>query len=409
MSLSKALEVRNTAMPLLQESHIGEGAGNNARTKARFWSSGGHRSTHSNARRASRPRQSFWAGLIATAFLLFSGSDLGAAGGRAEPDFTVRGSICVTNAYTSSSQDFQVDVNGDRWLIKSRPAGMSVSGIEVGCEGNGVIYRLEPAGGAAATAFIESNTVPADVGGLVPMIYTFFCTARTLSDSGAGYLPPAYDPEVGVLFNPALRRYARWDLWDESSWVYRRLAYYSKQPDRTEDTRGAAPADERGLLAEFRITSVTNWNGQSVPLTGEYRRFDPAKTPATILANGAFTSAIVSMLEATHFEPALSAAKGVGVVDRRLYQAGRTNRVMNYLFNGAEWPSVQSAEALSTGQRRTPVPPPKLRGARKLVIACVLIPLAIPLAALWGSRRGSPGNRARSPSAPGGDSQQMDH
>jgi hypothetical protein len=281
--------------------------------------------------------------------------------GLAEPSetqFSAQGHIVATNSLGFRGQyDFRVTVQGDRWLIESFTPGSSRRVIEVGSTGDGTILRVEHSpDGKGSFAIIESNTVPADAGGLVPLLYTFFCESAQLGGDRAGFLIPAYDPEAGVLFKPALRRFARWKKWDQGHNFFRWLAFYSS-PLRFEDGSMLQNEVGDGCIAKFVILSMTNWNHQDLPCSGEYFRFQPPGTPLPTLAYGSFTVETVSVPANSDTAPGLPEGQPFTIVDRRLLGSSASNPVMCYVSRQAAWPSLARARhlfALQQGARRAP-------------------------------------------------------
>jgi hypothetical protein len=281
--------------------------------------------------------------------------------GLAEPtesQFSAQGHIVATNSLGFRGQyDFRVTVQGDRWLIESFTPGSSRRVIEVGSTGDGTILRVEHSpDGKGSFAIIESNTVPADAGGLAPLLYTFFCQSAQLAGNQAGFLIPAYDPEAGVLFKPAARRFARWKKWDQGHTFFRWLAFYSS-PVGSED--GSMLQDEvgDGCIAKFVILSMTNWNHRDLPCSGEYFRFQPPGTPLPTLAYSSFTVESVSAPTNSAMAPSLPEGQPFTIVDRRLLGSSASNPVMCYVSTQPSWPSLARARhlfALQQGARRAP-------------------------------------------------------
>lgn len=270
-------------------------------------------------------------------------------------EFGARGCIWFTNVDMAGGGEhrFEVFVRGCQWLIRSVSLQDTNRVVAVGYEEQGVLFKLNyRADSKFAFGIIESNNLPTDVGGLVPILWPFFGSGCVLPGNGRGWRTPVYDGSAGIISGKAKPEYAEWKSGHPISGLPTQLVYYHNLEGQVGPPR-----------AVFRVLRTTNVGNAVVPLQGEYYRYRLMTRDETVVAAFAQFQVdhVAPRCTLKSFRPQVPSGSRFVVADFRLFHARSTNRVLKCAMRRCVWPDLDEAIRIDAEQRqgrgRTPAKP----------------------------------------------------
>ena len=269
--------------------------------------------------------------------------------------FKMDGSVQV-----DTKSKFTVFVNDCSWLIQTTvldAAGKPVSLNETACTNGGLIYsvggRIDkdnvPGGRNGVSGWnyakIYSNNVPVGQTDdyFVCHLWLMFASGCYFANLTTNWLTPAYDLNAAAVFNPSLKREARWELANGRGSLPLRVVYFR---------------DAHLTNGTYIATGVTNVGKIQIPngfVFNQYATKSRVRKRATATVTAIRPSCSRSEL--------MPEAQGTTmVIDQRL--ATNITNVSYYKFaNGVQWVPVEKAKKLAIPNKSSQIPSSKVKFA----------------------------------------------